>query len=81
MNGKLIENTYEEWKASPQAARGLTCQRCHMPGRRHLWRGIHDPETVRTGVNTGVSGISVAGGMLGARLSLTNTATGHFFPT
>ena len=81
LNGKLIENTYEEWKASPQAARGLTCQRCHMPGRRHLWRGIHDPETVRSGVSIGVSRISVADGMLRGRLSLTNTGTGHFFPT
>jgi hypothetical protein len=81
LNGKLIENTYEEWKASPYAAGGLTCQGCHMPGRRHLWRGIHDPETVRSAVNIGVSTVSVVGRMLAVDLSLTNSGTGHFFPT
>jgi hypothetical protein len=81
LNGKLLENTYQEWKASPQAPRGLTCQRCHMPARRHLWRGIHDPEAVRSGVSIEVSAASVAGGVLRARLSLTNSGIGHFFPT
>ncbi len=81
LNGKLIENTYEEWKTSPQAARGLTCQSCHMPDRRHLWRGIHDPETVLSGVSIVVGPISVADSMLRGRLSLTNSNTGHFFPT
>ncbi len=81
LNGKLIENTYEEWKASPQAEHGLTCQKCHMPDRRHVWRGIHDPKTVRLAVSIEVSGISMADGILKGRLSLTNTGTGHFFPT
>lgn len=81
LNGKLIENTYEEWRASPHAARGLTCQGCHMPGRRHLWRGIHDPKAVRSAVSIGVSGVSVVGRMLQANLSLTNSGAGHFFPT
>ena len=42
LNGKPLENTYEEWRRSPAARRGLQCQNCHMPDRRHLWRGIHD---------------------------------------
>ena len=42
LNGKPLENTYEEWRKSPAARRGLQCQNCHMPDRRHLWRGIHD---------------------------------------
>jgi hypothetical protein len=52
-----------------------------MPARRHLWRGIHDPEAVRSGVSIEVSAASVAGGVLRARLSLTNSGIGHFFPT
>ena len=52
-----------------------------MPGRRHLWRGIHDPDTVRSAVSIAVSGVAAAGGMLKARLSLTNSGAGHFFPT
>jgi cytochrome c554/c'-like protein len=29
--GVAILSTYTEWKASPQAAEGKTCQHCHMP--------------------------------------------------
>lgn len=81
LNGKLIENTYEEWKASPQANRGLTCQSCHMPDRRHLFRGIHDPETVRSGVSISVGAVSISDDFLRGSLSLSNSGTGHFFPT
>jgi len=30
-NGVLVLSTYSEWKASPQAKVGKTCQICHMP--------------------------------------------------
>ena len=33
--------------ASRHAREGRACQACHMPERRHLWRGIHDPEMVK----------------------------------
>jgi hypothetical protein len=29
-----VYTTYAEWKQGPYAARGVTCQGCHMPGRR-----------------------------------------------
>jgi hypothetical protein len=84
LNGKLLENTYEEWKASSAAARGVQCQDCHMPDRRHLWRGIHDAEMVRSGVT-----ITLATDRrryrpddeLRARLTIENTGVGHQFPT
>ncbi len=84
LNGKLIENTYNEWKASPFAQAGMPCQECHMPDRRHLWRGIHDPEMVRSGVT-----ITLAtdreryrpGDIATATLTLSNTRVGHYFPT
>ncbi|MEN8162036.1 MAG: multiheme c-type cytochrome, partial [Myxococcota bacterium] len=50
--GKPIQNTYVEWQQSPAAAEGKSCQGCHMPDRAHLWRGIHDPEMVRSGTET-----------------------------
>src|SRR5262245_19446196 len=50
LNGKLLENTYDEWKASRFPREGMQCQDCHMPDRRHLWRGIHDPDMVRSGL-------------------------------
>ncbi len=81
LNGKLLENTYEEWKASAYAAEGKQCQSCHMPDRRHLWRGIHDPEMVRSGVTIGVVPPHIEAGAVRAALTLRNTGTGHHFPT
>ena len=81
LNGKLLENTYEEWKNSPQAAAGQSCQSCHMPARRHLWRGIHDPEMVRSGVRFTPDEIELTSGTLRTGLSVRNTGTGHYFPT
>ncbi|MGH7312920.1 MAG: multiheme c-type cytochrome, partial [Candidatus Rokuibacteriota bacterium] len=84
LNGKLLENTYAEWKASPAARQGLQCQDCHMPDRRHLWRGIHDPETVRAGVVITLATDQPryrTGQEVGARLTITSTAVGHHFPT
>jgi len=84
LNGKLLENTYNEWKASPAARRGQQCQDCHMTDRRHLWRGIHDPETVRGGLVITLAPAQPRyrpGDRAGARLTITNTGVGHHFPT
>jgi hypothetical protein len=75
-NGKPLENTYVEWESSRYAAEGVGCQTCHMPDRKHLWRGIHDPEMVRSGLTIEWA---AEGGEAGLRI--TNTGTGHFFPT
>jgi len=80
LNGKLLENTHEEWKSSRYAREGQTCQSCHMPDRRHLWRGIHNPEMVGQGV-TITSSAAAAKGRARASLTLRNSATGHYFPT
>lgn len=79
--GKLLENTYEEWKASRYAREGKTCQSCHMPDRRHLWRGIHDPETARSGVTITATPPQYSGGAVSASLTVRNSGTGHMFPT
>ncbi|CAA7620141.1 multiheme c-type cytochrome [Magnetospirillum sp. SS-4] len=76
INGKPLENTVVEWRASPAAAEGKTCQSCHMPGRRHLWRGIHDPDMVRSGLTAEFIADSRR-----ARFRLTSTGVGHAFPT
>lgn len=81
LNGKLLENTYAEWQASPYARQGKQCQSCHMPERRHLWRGIHDPEMTREGVTVETTPPTVHDGHVSARLTLTNSGTGHHFPT
>ena len=81
VNGKLLENTFVEWRASPAARQGRSCQSCHMPGGRHLWRGIHDADMVRKALSVslevqrrGKEGLWVQG-------RLVNVGAGHYFPT
>lgn len=81
LEGKLIENTYEEWRNSPAARQGATCQTCHMPARRHLWRGIHDAETVRKGLHRELEVKRLANGRLAVAATITAPGVGHFFPT
>lgn len=91
--GRPVENTYREWLDSPYAEQGRTCQDCHMPDRRHRWKGIHDRDMTRQAVTLGVTvnGEPVGAGNepvriapgepLSARLTLRNTGAGHAFPT
>ncbi len=81
INGKPLENTYAEWVVSPAAKAGRTCQNCHMPDRAHLWRGIHDPETVRSGVESALFVHERTPTQIRAALVLQNTGVGHAFPT
>ena len=77
IEGVLLENTLQEWKASPQGQRGEYCQSCHMPDRRHLWRGIHDPEMTEGGLDIELIEVS----RRKFRYSVTNSGIGHSFPT
>lgn len=83
MHGKLIQETAQEWRRTDFAAQGKTCQSCHMPDRRHLWKGVHDAEMVRSAVSiqTEYSPNSSDSGVLTALLSLTNVGAGHRLPT
>ncbi|HBK79838.1 MAG TPA: hypothetical protein DDZ83_09220 [Nitrospinae bacterium] len=81
-NGKAIQNTYNEWKASLWGKEGVQCQSCHMPKRRHLWRGIHDKEMTQGAVTLEVELDKKApAGIAAARIVITNTGAGHYFPT
>jgi hypothetical protein len=80
LNGKPLQNTYAEWKASRFAEAGVQCQDCHMPDRRHTWRGIHDRAMVASGLTIGVERESAAG-EVAATLRVRNTGVGHAFPT
>jgi hypothetical protein len=81
VNGKPLENTFAEWRASPQAAEGRTCQSCHMPDRAHLWRGIHDPETVRNAVDVELDVDGLTGSSVSGVLRIRNRDVGHAFPS
>ena len=81
-NGKAIQNTYNEWKASIWAKEGVSCQSCHMPQRKHLWRGIHDREMTQGAVDLEVALDPKAGkDTVAATITLTNQGAGHYFPT
>ncbi len=84
VNGKPLQDTHREWKNSTWGKGGAACQECHMPSRRHLWKGIHDPEMVRGGVRVEarINGAPTApGGPLEVEVKVTNAAVGHKFPT
>jgi hypothetical protein len=84
LNGKPLENTYAEWRTSPAARRGRQCQDCHMPDRRHRWRGIHDPEMVKSGVKVTVRLESARyrpGQRVRATVTVASVNVGHYFPT
>lgn len=80
-NGKLREDSLAQWRASPAARAGQQCQSCHMPDRRHHWRGIHDPETVRGALAVDLAVTPAAEGGRQVRATLRNTGAGHHFPT
>ena len=79
--GKLHEDTYAQWLASPHAP-DRPCQSCHMPGRRHLWRGIHDPQTTRDAIDVQMQlrPLTVAG-RYEVLTEVRNVGAGHHFPT
>ena len=52
-----------------------------MPDRRHMWRGIHDPDMVRGGLAISVVEDAPAAGGVAARLVVESTGVGHRFPT
>ncbi|MCC6502640.1 MAG: hypothetical protein IT362_05855 [Deltaproteobacteria bacterium] len=80
LNGRILVNTYEEWKESEYAKNKITCQSCHMPGRRHLFRGVHDQEMVKGGLSFDLQSTDNPESVK-ATLKITNSGVGHFFPT
>ncbi len=81
VNGKPIENTFAEWRESPHAAQGRSCQDCHMPERAHLWRGIHDADFVRAAVDVELVRDETSGDGLQAELRVVARDVGHRFPS
>jgi hypothetical protein len=81
LSGKLIENTYAEWQASPAAQQGNSCQSCHMPAKQHLWRGIHDPDMVARGIRRELEVRRIDDSHVSISATLSTPGVGHYFPT
>ncbi len=91
--------TYAEYEGKFfMKERGFICQSCHMPeidrpvavngpirrGRRHLWRGGHDPDMVKRAVAVQVKSDSPApkpGDRVSFTLAIINAGAGHKIPT
>ena len=83
LRDKLLQETTEEWRRTKYAAEGVSCQDCHMPDGRHLWKGVHDPEMVRSAMDV-VAKLTEPGSWLDpveATLTVTNVGAGHRLPT
>lgn len=84
VNGKPLQDTYREWRNSIWGRGGAACQNCHMPDRRHLWKGIHDREWVRGGVRVEASLKPIGSKPEGdwqVNIEVASVAVGHKFPT
>ncbi len=81
INGKLHEDTYNQWRASKFAQQGIQCQTCHMPQRQHLWKGIHDENMTRSALNVQLDVWQAVPGKLDVQAEVTNSGAGHHFPT
>jgi hypothetical protein len=75
-NNKLREDTYAQWQASSYGKAGQQCQSCHMPDRKHQWRGIHDQQMVTKALSTV---LTRDGNKI--HVDIINTGAGHYFPT
>jgi hypothetical protein len=90
--------TFMEFEAGPYKAKGYICQNCHMPevervmaeggpvrkGRRHLWRGGHDPEQLKRAFTASLAADAprLRGGERTTwTLTVTNSGAGHMLPT
>lgn len=81
LDGVPLENTYEEWRHSRFAREGVSCQDCHMPAGRHLWRGIHDPAMVRKAITVSLHVRRRGPRQVHVVATIVNSGAGHDFPT
>lgn len=80
LGGKLREDTYRQWLASEYAGK-QSCQNCHMPEGKHLWRGIHDPDMLRKALSIDLKLLRLPNGQHRAEVIARNTGAGHHLPT
>ncbi|WP_244934747.1 multiheme c-type cytochrome [Leptospira jelokensis] len=81
LNGKHLMEVYQEWEKTSFAKKGIQCQNCHMPNRDHTWKGIHDPDFVRAGLQPSWSLTRTANGEIQIDAKLKSIGIGHKFPT
>ncbi len=68
----LMQGTYDEWRAYRDGGGTETCQSCHMPQGRHLFRGAWDTALLERSLRVERQGHT---------LTLRSADVGHHFPT
>ncbi|MCA9679520.1 MAG: hypothetical protein KC464_31100, partial [Myxococcales bacterium] len=81
VEGRPLLDTYREWLAGPYMRRGVQCQHCHMPNREHTFKGVHDPDTFRQGIDVEAIAARGATGVVSVRARVRNVGAGHLLPT
>ena len=83
LDGKLFENTYNEWKRSIYAKKGISCEVCHNPQGSMAFKSIYNKNFVLKAVTIRfkIKKINIISGSVQAILSLKNSGVGHDFPT
>ncbi len=71
-----VQNTYTEWLAYQKSGGTKTCQNCHMPEGRHLFRGAHDLAFLKSSLSVKIRRVGPE-----IELCLKPKAVGHSFPT
>lgn len=72
-----MQDTHAEWRSSSFGARGITCQRCHMPNGDHTNPGAHDGDFLADSVTVSV----VLTGPRSVTVTAQTHGVGHAFPT
>ena len=72
----LMQGTWSEWRAFADAGGQGTCQSCHMPEGRHLFRGAWDHALLRDSLV-----VAVDRNADGTALVMHSRGVGHHFPT
>lgn len=81
--GKKLQETYAEWRHTPAAAEGQTCQSCHMPDGEHTFKGVHDKEMVQSAFEAEAKMLSQGDRFnpVEVEFTITNVNAAHRMPT
>ena len=79
--GKPLHETFAEWQRTPAAARGDTCQSCHIPAGDHAWRGLNDKTFTTSAFTARAKFISDGARMVGKLTVTAAEGVGHRLPT
>jgi len=79
--GMRFIHTFDEWKSSRYAKKGIECQSCHMPNHNHSFRSTKDREFTSKAVQIKMDKVKIVNNELMTSITIKNIGVGHNFPT